>query len=198
MPTGYTYGVQKGEITTLEDFAKTCARAFLWHARDSEEKDLRKLVDNEGTLEYYQKELKEAEDELSELEGLDDASWRLKWDAAMAAEQARLEKYNVQKVAERLRYIEMLDKVKDWVPPSDKHTEMKSFMIDQLESSLKFDCEGAYQAFKPTPFQEWKKYELDGARRDVIKYHNEVQKHSSRRQEFIDWVDQLLESVKGK
>jgi hypothetical protein len=124
MPTGYTYGVQKGEITTLEDFAKTCARAFLWHARDSEEKDLRKLVDNEGTLEYYQKALKEAEDELSELEGLDDETWRLKWDTAMAKEQARIENYNVQKAAESLRYIQMIDKVKDWVPPTDKHTEM--------------------------------------------------------------------------
>lgn len=198
MPTGYTYDVQEGKITTLEDFAKSCARAFLWQARDSEEKDLRKLVADEGTLSYYQKALKTAEDELLELEGLDDATWRLKWDEAMAAEQDRLEKYNIQKMSESLRYIQMIDKVKDWEPPTEKHADMKSFMIEQLESSLKFDCEGAYQAFKPTPFQEWKKYKLDCARRDVIKYYNDVQKHSSRKQEYIDWVDQLLESVKGK
>jgi hypothetical protein len=71
-------------------------------------------------------------------------------------------------------------------------------MLQQLEDSLKFDCEGVYRTFEPTPFQEWKSFKLDCARRDVIKYHNEVQKHSSRKQEFIDWVDQLLESVKGK
>ena len=34
MPTGYTHGIIDGDITTFEQFAERCSRAFLIHMRD--------------------------------------------------------------------------------------------------------------------------------------------------------------------
>lgn len=198
MPTGYTYGVQEGKITTLEDFAKSCARAFLWQARDSEEKDLRKLVTGDGTLDYYIKALKEAEDNLAEIESLDDAGWQHKYEDKCATQLRYVTEYNKRVNEERIRYTKMLEKVKDWTPPSNEHIELKKFMIEQLESSINFDCADSYMDEKPEPFDSWKKFTYESAKKSVIRAKEDVDRHSHRKNDFVGWVDKLLDSVKGK
>ncbi|RPI58299.1 MAG: hypothetical protein EHM48_10330, partial [Planctomycetaceae bacterium] len=40
----------------------------------------------------------------------------------------------------RMKYELMLERVRNWTPPSTEHVGLKTFMIEQIESSIKFDC----------------------------------------------------------
>ena len=198
MPTGYTYEVQEGKITTLEDFAKHCGRAFLWQARESNEKDLVKLVESETTIAYYEKQLKESTELLEKLVSLSDEEWEAKYASEEKKRVAYEDEYNKRKATELLNYTSMLEKVRDWTPPTPKHEEMKKFMIDQLEKSIEFDCQGKYWRDKPVPYDQWRKNTFERAQERVIQVQNDLKLHIQRKEEFLEWVNQLLNSVKGK
>lgn len=198
MPTGYTYGVQEGKVTTLEEFTQSCARAFLWQARDSEEKDLRKLVQGTNDREYYEKELKQAAKEFKHLMTLDDAQWYGLYTVAKEEHEHQQDNRLARKLAEKAHYEAMLEKVRQWTPPSDKHKALKDFMIKQLEESLEFDCGSIMMERSEMPrFEDWKKYELIQAEQNKDRAYNELERVNMRDNSFTDWVDQLLESVKG-
>ena len=38
----------------------------------------------------------------------------------------------------------MLEQVEQWEPPTEKHVELKKFMIDQLNESIRFDTSTSY------------------------------------------------------
>lgn len=198
MPTGYTYGVQEGKVTTLEDYAKTCARAFLWQSRDSNEQDLLKLISDEKTVEYYVKSLAEAEALLFKLDALDEDGWRKLYDDEHKELKAFEDGYNARKELERNRYTEMLEKVQAWTPPTVTHHDLKKFMVEQLESSIKFDCSDTNWVSSATPFDAWRKQKHNTAATDVIKRRADLDRQVSRQTDFINWVNDLLDSVKGK
>jgi hypothetical protein len=198
MPTGYTCDVQDGKVTTLEDYAKTCARAFLWQSRDSNERDLLKLVSDETTVKYYEKSLAEARNDLAVHEALDEAGWRKMYDAENAATLKWTMDYNERKDLERLRYTTMLEKVRAWTPPSSEHYDLKKFMIEQLESSIKFDCRDTDWNIELVPFASWKKTRYETIKTKVIKQEEDYNRQMSRQDGFLTWVNDLLESVKEK
>jgi hypothetical protein len=197
MPTGYTSDVQEGKVTTLEAFVTNCARAFLWQARDSSEPDLRKLVSSEGSLSYYVKSLEESKAALAKLESLDEAGWRKIYDDEGAEAIRFAYDYNKRKAEERERYTAMINKVNAWTPPTPEHVKLKEFMIEQLESSRKFDCDGADWEVKQESFDSWKKHKYESALVRVKRDEADVEKQSSRKNDFLGWVNDLLESVKG-
>ena len=71
-------------------------------------------------------------------------------DKAAAEYQREVDAYHERKerrATVRHRYESMLERAKAWDPPSADHVEMKQFMIQQLEESIKFDCDGSYDKF---------------------------------------------------
>lgn len=198
MPTGYTYGVQEGNVTTLDAFAQECARAFLWQSRDSNEKDLIKLVTIPNDVEYQKNQLVKAKENLNELLALTETEWRTRYEEEKADDIRRQQERNERLKTEQARYNAMIEKVEAWTPPTEKHEDLKEFMLDQLAKSLDFDCSD--RMLYPCTFQEydsWKSHQLAYARGDVMRAENNLDRVTKRDGDYLEWVNKLLESVKG-
>ena len=196
MPTGYTYGVQEGKVTTLEDYVKSCARAFLWQARESNEPDLIKLVQN-AESDYHKKEYDVALKTLELLNLYTEKDWENLHKIELDQENKREKEHNDKMQNELARYQDMRAKVEAWSPPTPKHVEIKKFMIEQLDKSIEFD---QYDFHRRIPFdlEEFKRDTLTAANRDVEYHREEMKKEEDRSGEWLEWVTQLLDSVKGK
>lgn len=198
MPTGYTYGVQEGSMTTLDAFAKECARAFLWQARDSNEKDLIKLVATPNDSEYQVNQLIKAKENLKELQGLTETEWLTRYEEERRDDIRRQHERNERIKIEQARYDAMIEKVKAWTPPTEQHQDLKEFMLDQLVKSLDFDCSDAM--LYPCTFQDydsWKMQKMSYAKGDVMRAENNLERVTKRDGDYLNWVNDLLESVKG-
>lgn len=64
-------------------------------------------------------------------------------------------------------YLAMLKQVENWVPPTNGHEELKSFMIDQLVESIKFDC--SYSPTMPERLsgEQYRAQLINWARREI-------------------------------
>lgn len=139
MPTGYTHKVQNGEITELKDFAVECAKAFMIQMRDAPANA--PLPDKvEPDTAYYDARIAELR---AELEGLAQMTHEERAAASRKAyddEIAQRAKWKAEREEQRDRYTSMQETVQGWRPPTDKHQGLKDFMLEQLRTSIQFDC----------------------------------------------------------
>lgn len=136
MPTGYTYPVRDGKVTEFRDFVLSCARAFTMH--DSDAGPVPRELPPRST--YYDEALADSYKTLGELEGLtgEQIEVRAVQDYAVRLSswcQCRLERARGKK-----NYEAMIEKVRAWTPPTTEHEGLKKFMLEQLQTSIKFDC----------------------------------------------------------
>lgn len=195
MPTGYTAPVEDGTITEFKDFALFCARVFgaLVMMRDEPMgAPIPDKLDNESS--YHTLELERLGAELAHVRAMSEDGVK----AAVETEYLKNVGYWAADEADRKlrlgRDQRMLQKVRDWVPPSPEHQSMKGFMQDQLISS-------AAQLLDPMPEPRrssgrmWQRIKIASLERE-IDYHTEkeaeAQKRSKERQE---WLDALRSSL---
>jgi hypothetical protein len=144
MATGYTCGVQDGQITTLRDYALTCARAFgaLITMRD-EPSDTPIPERFEPNTEYYDTKIATAQKMLEELPKLTDAECDAMAATAFSEAASDYTKRQIEKSQQKVRYEEMLQRVERWQVPEELDG-LKDFMASQLRESISFDCSGDY------------------------------------------------------
>ncbi|HUW00859.1 MAG TPA: hypothetical protein VMW08_00775 [Acidimicrobiales bacterium] len=200
MPTGYTESVQKGEVTELAVFAIECARAFgaLVTMRDAPTGT--PIPDEFQPSSHYRDRIAELETELAEVEGWshDQAA-----DAAMdafTAEVDRRRERREREAEEEARYEAMLAKVEAWTPPTLGHRELKTFMVDQLTESIRFDCSTLYPA-DGDPKRAMSPEEYRAMRRTTItdqleRARDEWVKEQRRASDRTRWVNDLRASLK--
>lgn len=196
MPTGYTYGVQNGEVTELKDYILQCARNFgaCVHMRGEDFNSKPKLreVDN-----YYLRKLEEANKKLEE--------YKLKSDEDFYQEMIQLYKkrnkekqdYAKEKEICKQRYLDMLEKVKNWKAPTKDHINLRKFAIEQLESSIDFDCSHS-EYLEPTPIptlDEYKQWELNGIIKDINYYSKAYQDEIENTNKANKWITDLYYSL---
>jgi hypothetical protein len=193
MPTGYTDPVQSGKITEFPEFAFNCARAFgaLVMLRDDHNAP---IPDKFEPSNYHAKALQEAHAALARLSAMSreqaDAAAADEFAAAMANHAT-----NVQRCRDdRKRYQAMLDKVLAWQPPTEHHAGLKTFMIEQLTESIKFDC-NEYEAPQQQPGREWLQSRLEMAHRDIAYHSKEHTAEVQRAAERTEWIKQLRASL---
>lgn len=196
MPTGYTASVQDGTVTTLPDFTMRCARAMgaLIMMRDSATDA--EVPERFEPSDHSVKAKRKAEARIVELREMSEeekvAAWR---DARTEAERYRTE-YQEKKVADRLRYNDMLALVRGWEPPTADHVGLKTFMVEQLTGSVDFDCGGDYLPDVPTyDLQDWWQEQISKARRDVEYHTVEDRKERERTESRNRWVSELRASL---
>jgi hypothetical protein len=139
MPTGYTHKVQKGEVTDLRTFALECARAFgaCVELRDDPKAPIPEAF---APSDYYVRSMAEKRAEVARLYSMtpDEAAI-----ACATDHDQRVEAYHkrrAEKAAERKRYEAMIALVRAWEPPTKEHGGLQSFMLEQLHTSIDFDC----------------------------------------------------------
>lgn len=197
MATGYTSKIEDG--ATFKQFIMGCARAFgaLIDMRDDpHDAEIPKEFKVSG---YHSNALKTVETELAAIKQITPAQAEVrakqKFDNETLANNNRIG----QKQDLKRKYEAMLTKAKAWQPPSSDHEGLKTFMIEQIKSSIKFDCDTKYDLDRPpvallTP-TEW-------LAKETKRIESDVDYHKKHHQEEVDrvagrnlWVKQLRDSL---
>lgn len=191
MPTGYTAEICEKDID-FNRFVMTCAKAFVFH----DVSDLNAPIAENKISQYYVDSLKESESELEEVQAWTEK--RAKIEAQQSYELA-LESHNrFVKQAKIIndRITAMLAKVKAWNPPTGKHTDLKRFMIEQLEDALKH--EGTYTYSGPTKQsgKEFKETKIERIKHSIKYAREQIERDSISMEESNYWIQKLKDSLK--
>jgi hypothetical protein len=205
MPTGYTAGIIDGKITTFEQFATQCSRAFgaTIHMRDN---PLDSPYEPRTPSEYYVNSLQSQREKLEETKTMTDEAIVQDFETLL---KDSLEYYEreLEKTKVNLgRLNSIMESAKSWVPPTEDHEGVRDYMIDQLEITIKADGDPSYHVNKivqakkeleegidPKVYREEKIKEIEDR---ISYYEGEVQKELERCKQSNDWMDKFLESIK--
>ena len=205
MPTGYTAGIIDGKITTFEQFATQCTRAFgaTSHMREN---PLDSPYEPRTPSEYYVNSLQSQREKLEETKTMTDEAivqdFENLLNDSLKYHERELEKTKVN--LGRLNSI--MESAKSWVPPTEDHEGVRDYMIDQLEITIKADGDPSYHVNKivqakkeleegidPKVYREERIKEIEDR---ISYYEGEVQKELERCKQSNDWMDKFLESIK--
>lgn len=195
MPTEYTADVKNGKITELSEFALRCARAFGALIMMRDEPMDATIPDEFKPDSYYIKALADAREELAKVRALSPAECEAEakkfHKQQVQARKERRERYRV----EYARYKAMLDKVRAWRPPTPDHVSLKTFMIEQLSDSLRFDCGDDDKRVETLTGQEWFERRTEELSKSIARYEGEVEQERLRAESRTAWVRALRKSL---
>ena len=199
MPTGYTADIEND--ITFEDYVLGCARAFgaTMHQRDDNMKDKPKLRNIESS--YHVDALSRAKTEVAKLEAMRGVNDRTAFGKkVIKEEEAFNQEYFNKKVSLRNKYEAMLQKAYNWFPPTPDHENLKKFMIEQITTSIDFDCDTKYamdrltELSKANPLDKYNDA-LRRAYKDVEYHETELMKERERNADANKWISALYDSL---
>jgi hypothetical protein len=206
MPTGYTAAVQDGTITEFKDYALQCARAFgaCVMQRDDDPSEPPKEQEESS---YYRERVDETLKEIEVLGNLSDEELVESEKNANLREIDECKQRLEDKKIERLRYDDMLKKVRAWEAPSEEHLDYKEFMTNQLVESIGFDCgdnyyednlQNAVFKFENTPTaKEIREERMADLQRDLEYYRKNLAEEKDRVFGRNQWIRQLYKSLEN-
>lgn len=194
MPTGYTSELHDGKPITRNEFILQCSRAMgaaIMQRDDSPKAPLR-LPKFE--TDYSDERLAKAKADLDKYRAipieLADGEAFNDYEAALARWREREQERRDMEG----RYRGMLAEVAGWRPPTPDHQGLKDFMVEQLQSSIEFDC-GAMDPPVPLTGEEYRDQKIAMAERD-IEYHTRSRAESIERTKGRrDWITALADSL---
>jgi hypothetical protein len=200
MPTGYTATlVEKGQ--SFPEFVMGCARAFgalismRDHPMDAPIPDELPPEDS-----YSTKALAAANAEVARLEGMTSEERLAFGQEAKERDVKSYRDYLLKEAEENARIDGMIAKVNAWTPPTSDHTELKAFMLQQLDVS-RHDGGYAAKMFSEAQQKEPLAYFSDalaGARLSVEYNIEQVAKDRARHASRSEWVKALRGSLNGQ
>lgn len=201
MPTGYTYGIEQGKISTFQEFAKECMRAFVIHMRDD---DNNKEYYPQTLSGYYSKELSNSRRSLTNIMKLSDKDVISK----RKCELIKDKKYASNRIVEKKKLLvklnEMLSKAKEYQSPTEEHNGIRDFMIQQLETTIDHDCDTKYSERELVEINaELKNINPIVVRENCIKSEKEnIERYLKGHNEEVDrcnannkWASDFLKSI---
>lgn len=198
MPTGYTAEVQSGKITGLKPFILQLARGMgaLIMMRDAPADA--PIPERFEPSKWNAEKLAEAETKLAEVMSMPDDMAQAASDAAYQDRSEAFERRRVERDEHRARYKAMLAKVEAWRGAPEG---IKEFALEQLQSSLDFDCSPVSGddpwIGKPKAWsgEEWRRNRIEKLHRDIA-YHTKANAEEIERTEARNqWLKTLLESL---
>jgi hypothetical protein len=200
MPTGYTSKLYEGEDQTFEDFAWSCARAFGALILMRDDPADAPIPEKFEPSSYHVEKLAEAERELAEFEAMGTAEQADLYLAECAENVAKRAEEVRKRRDLRERYEAMLWQVETWEPPTADHEGMKTFMVEQLKSSIDFDCHpgtDVYPARLPDRIEDWYDDRIKKLRWNVDYHRKSLAEEIERTNERNGWVSALRDSLDG-
>ena len=193
MPTGYTSDVQDGTITEFRVFAMKCARAMGATVTMRDEPHSAEIPEVFIPSAYYAEKIESIQAEIDRQVALTDEER----EAEYKAECKRIAESEMFRRGERSlyreRYEAMLEKVRSWNIPSPEHAGLKEFMVEQLTSSIEWDCKN-YPSEPPK--KETKSEALSRLLEDLNRakkdYAEDIERVASRNK----WLRELRESLR--
>lgn len=172
MPSGYTAAIQDG--CSFNEFILGCAKAFGACIDMRDEPQSKPIPDKFTASDYHLKQGRQAKAELIEIRALTKEVANKRAEAKYLEEIDSINANLTKTRTIQKQYKAMLKKAKAWTPPSSEHQELKSFMIEQIESSMKFDdMTKFYEKQNPIKLSgfTWKEKRIADITKN-IEYHN--------------------------
>lgn len=195
MPTGYTAKIAEGEGVTFPEFALACARAFGALILMRDDSPDAPIPDQFPADTYHRDRQDKALAHLIDLSNMTDEECAVEAKREYVDALSAHRRYERAEAETKARYEAMLDQVLAWEPPTDEHVELKAFMVEQIESSIRFDT--GYE--RPSPVRktgaEWRTAQREKAERDVEYHAKEQAKADERATGRSEWVQQLKASL---
>ena len=197
MPTGYTADVGDGKVTDFRDFAMQCARAFGACVVMRDDPWDKPIPVFQPDTTYFDEMVARAQKALIELPTLsaEECEKRATHTYADQLDEHRL--YARQRAEKRRRYEDMIRKVQAWSPPTSDHMEMKSFMLEQLRTSIECDCSERYCSAEPErqSGEAWRAERVVQAERDLAYGEKHRREEIERTDGRNKWVADLRASL---
>ena len=203
MATGYTHPVADGKVTTLKDFALSCARGMGALITMRDEPNDAEIPDSFEPDPHYLESMAEAKKELDNAIAMDDEAKLKAWREHKADVADRTEEVLREGDTKRERYLAMIKRVDGWKPPTDDHKGLKNFMLEQLHESMKFDCRaearvkediiGIYKVFDTA--EDWY---LDHLHKCIERFKNRQEHYDEevdRCRSRTEWIQALKASL---
>ena len=199
MATGYTAILTEKPDTTFKEFVLRCARACgaCIMQRDDSLVHPPKMDKVES---YHADRLKQAQKEFAEFQQKNDQQLMQEF----LAYKARMIKVDQERLEEkqqlRTTYTNMLTQVYAWTPPSPDHVELKNFMIQQLQDSIKWDCNTKYtveslEYWESLQFHNWLKKERQHLEDDIEYHTKHLAEDTLNTLKRNQWKQQLFDSL---
>lgn len=196
MPTGYTADIKNG--ITFKRFAMNCSRAFGALVMMRDDPADAPIPKSFKPSNYHKDRLAEAKSELSRLQKMSSVTAELA--AEREYQESERRRLSALKETRKLRdkYTAMLAKTRAWKPPTKDHEGLKELMIEQIESSIDFDCDEKYweKASVRQTGPGWLSAKIDKVKRDIAYHTEEYEKECKWAKERTAWVSTLRKSLK--
>lgn len=186
MPTGYTAGIEEGDMS-FEEFVWYCATAFFY--------DTARMPEQFKITGDYAQKIADTKARIAEFETISDLEVANRQAASRERYQTEYKK-SIKRAADLTeKYQMMIRKVENWSVPTPDHEALKKFMLRQLEESLKWDCYSLDAQAAPVSTEEYRATVLADLR-DHLKFCEERQKTEEENVEKSNkWMAALKASV---
>lgn len=198
MPTGYTAPIKDG--ISFNDFVLQCSRAMGACLSQRDDTTTPFLACDE-VPEFYGRNIAEAEAEVQRIKDRTQEQIDAEYKAAVAQAEVELEKASRETADLRNKYNRMRTQVSMWKPPTAEHIGLKKFMLEQIESSINFDCEDTRyytesltSLVTQTPI-EWHAKQLANAIQSLARHKQSLLDEQERVAKRNDWKRELCESL---
>ena len=199
MPTGYTANIEKD--ISFEDYALSCALAFgaCMHQRDASGQFKPKLRTNNDT--YHIGALEQAKNSLIELEAMTNRDVQIEYGNKIIAKKIADCLTMIEKNESlRVKYQKMMERVRAWKIPTEEHSSLKQFMMDQIYESLKWDCNSDYEKENLAKLERLEPLDvfndaLSGAHKEVACHSTGLSKSIEKDHQANKWIIALYDSL---
>lgn len=202
MPTGYTCDIEKG--ISFKEYATKCMRNFgaLINMRDEpwDTPITKEKVSPPTSSSYHQTELEKAEKELEEFKLKSDEQLQKDFEQHVASEVERYEGYIKEKKELKKKYLEMLNKVYSFEPPTEEHESFHKFMIEQITGSIEHDCNLKYyqeelEKYQNLTFEDYVDKKLKSINWNIDYHGVEAEKEKNRTDGRWEWVEAAMKAI---
>lgn len=195
MPTGYTASIAEG--ISFKDFVMQCSRAMGALVMMRDEPFDAPIPERFEPSSYHAERLADAEKDLAWYMNMADSEAereRLKeFEASMDSREKCIKSANEL----RAKYEAMRQQVAAWEPPTPDHEGLRDFMLQQIDESIKFDCNTSYYG-EPELYSTrgWRDIKIMKARRDIEYHTAEQAKEVEHTEQRNAWLKALRDSLK--
>ena len=195
MPTGFTAPIEDlSKPYDFNEFVWNCARAFDIWCRDN---DGNPPIERQPDTSYETEHIKRAEVELAVLAKISDEALQVKLDADHEAAIKRHEQDKSREEAVHDRHVRMRRRVEEWEPPTEEHTRLKSFMLEQLDTGHFNYWRGGYHSTPPEKelAAEYRVEQVKDLNDSILRYEEKIREAIASTKATNDYFRALFESV---
>jgi len=141
MPTGYTYFIENGDISTGAEFLKKCIRNFGCCIGQREDPLSAPLVSVVKPSSYYKEQYENTSKKYDEFKSKTSDEIREMMHDNRDKDLSDTERYLSEQKLLRNKYLVIRKDVENWVPPTPDHEGIKRFALEQIDISIPTESE---------------------------------------------------------